>query len=199
MKVSTLGFGLIVILVIAVAFAGCTGTTQAPSGGQGPSAGGAQATAAPQGGGVQSAGSLVGADKILSGTPYNWVEYKTVTKSGGNTVTMIYKYDVKTGKCSMRIEGQGMQVSGMTMDCSASGSGQAASNPNEVKSDVKFAFVGIEPVTVPAGTYATASKYSFTSQGQTMYYWTAPGVPTFVKMSYKTPEGDMVTELNGWG
>jgi len=99
----------------------------------------------------------------------------------------------------MRIEGEGMPSGGMTMDCSSSGSQQTQSNPSDVKSDVTFTVVGIEPVTVPAGTYATATKYAVTSNGQTVYYWTAPGVPGFVKMQYGSSEGSMVTELNGWG
>ena len=73
----------------------------------------------------------------------------------------------------------------MTIDCSQKGQASSvpSENPAEVKSDVKFTFVGIEPVTVPAGTYPRASKYSVTSDGKTIYYWTAPGVPTFVKLT----------------
>ncbi len=112
-------------------------------------------------------------------------------------MTMYLKYS-KSGACSMRIEGEGMPSGGMTMDCSSSGS-QAQSNPSDVKSDVKFTVVGIEPVTVPAGTYATATKYAVTTNGKTVYYWTAPGVPGFVKMQFDSSNGNMVTELNAWG
>jgi len=98
----------------------------------------------------------------------------------------------------MRIEGEGLATGGMTMDCSSSGS-QSQNDPNDVKSDVKFTFVGIEPVTVPAGTYLTASKYTVTVDGQTVNYWTAPDIPTFVKMESMTSNGNLVTELNGWG
>jgi hypothetical protein len=108
----------------------------------------------------------------------------------------------KSGKCTMRMEGKDLPGGSMTIDCTSKGgqpqAGQAPSNPNDIKPDVKYTFVGIEPVTVPAGTYATASKYSITTQGQTMYYWTAPGVPGFVKMQTNTAEG-AIMELNGWG
>lgn len=89
----------------------------------------------------------------------------------------------------------------MTQDCSAMGGAPTAaqSNPADVNPDIKYTFVGIEPVTVPAGIYPTASKYSVTSEGHTMYYWTAPGVPTFVKYEITTDDGKIMTELNGWG
>jgi hypothetical protein len=59
--------------------------------------------------------------------------------------------------------------------------------------------VGIEPVSVGAGTYPAATKYMVTSEGQKIYYWTAPGVPTFVKFQSLSSDGDIVMELNGWG
>jgi hypothetical protein len=100
------------------------------------------------------------------------------------------------------MEGKDLPGGSMTIDCSSKGqtSGQPAqSNPADVKSDVKFTFVGIEPVSVGAGTYAAASKYMVTSQGQNIYYWTAPGVPTFVKYMSPSSDGNVVMELNGWG
>jgi hypothetical protein len=79
------------------------------------------------------------------------------------------------------------------------GQAQAQSDPNDVKPDVRFTFAGIEPVSVPAGTYAAASKYTVTTQGLTSTYWTAPGVPGFVKFQVNTEGGPVTTELNGWG
>ena len=195
MKPTTLGFGLIVLLAIAVAFAGCSATSTAPATGGGSSGG----SAAPAGGSAApAAGSAVtGANIFGAATPYNWIEYKTTTSG----MTAYMKME-KSGKCTMRMEGKDLPGGSMTIDCSSKGgqpqAGQAPSNPNDIKPDVQFTFVGIEPVTVPAGTYAIASKYSITSQGQTMYYWTAPGVPGFVKMQTNTPDGAMTTELNGW-
>ena len=205
LKITGLGVGIILVLVIAVALAGCTTTqttTQTGSFGQGTPA---QGTAAPAGGSSPQAGSVVSGTSIFgSAQPYNWIEYKMSMNTGGKQMTTYTKME-KSGKCTMRMEGEGIPA-GSTIDCSAKGGqpqggqgGQAQSNPNDIKPDVKFTFVGIEPVTVPAGTYATASKYTVTSQGYSMTYWTAPGVPGFVKYQMNTEQGPITTELNGWG
>jgi hypothetical protein len=192
-----LSIGIILVVVIAVAFAGCTSTSPTTPTTSGAPSGGTSAPTSASG--TSASGSVVTGSSIFgSAQPYNWVEYKTVTITEGKQMTMYFKYD-KKGTCSMRIEGEGMPSGGMTMDCSSSGGKTTQSNPNDVKSDVQFTFVGIEPVSVPAGTYATASKYTVTTQGQTMTYWTAPGVPTFVKYQMNTPQGVVTTELNGWG
>ena len=102
----------------------------------------------------------------------------------------------------MRMEGADLPNGGMTIDCSSKGqtTGQPGqTNPADVKPEVKFSFVGIEPVSVGAGTYPTATKYMVTTQGQNIYYWTAPGIPTFVKFMSPSKDGDVVMELNGWG
>jgi hypothetical protein len=186
--------------VIAVSIAGCTSsspaapaapaTTGAPSSGTP-----ASTTAAPAAPGAGS--DVTGASIFGTGASYNWIEYKMV--SAGMTAFMKFE---KSGKCTMRMEGADIPGGSMTIDCSSTGqtSGQPAqSNPANVKSDVKFSFVGIEPVSVGAGTYPTATKYKVTSEGQDIYYWTAPGVPTFVKFMSPSKDGDVVMELNDWG
>jgi hypothetical protein len=201
MKVSHLSILIVMCVVIAVAVAGCTSTGSSNAGSTAsPTSQGSAASTTTAAGAAQTAaaGSVVSGANIFGTAPdYSWLEYKTVTTAEGKTMTMYLKY-AKSGTCTMRIEGEGMPSGGMTMDCSSSGS-QTQSNPSEVKSDVQFTFVGIEPVTVPAGTYPTASKYTVTSNGQTVTYWTAPGVPGFVKMQYTSSDGSMATELNGWG
>ncbi|MEN6443958.1 MAG: hypothetical protein ABFC71_09440 [Methanoregula sp.] len=194
MKFAKTTLFVITLAVIAVFCAGCASTS--PSA---PAAGTTTGNTAPAGA-SPTAGSVVSGQSVLGNANYNWMEYKTVTNSGGETVTMIYRYE-KSGACKMTITSSSMP-SPMTMDCSSQGTQTASeqSNPNDIKSDVQFTFVGIEPVTVPAGTYATASKYSITSpQSGTMYYWTAPGVPGFIKYEVTTSAGVMKTELNGWG
>lgn len=201
MTMSKAGIFAIMLVIIAVAIAGCTNSTQqAPAAGNTPS-GNAASPAAPAATGASAkttvaAGSEVAGNSVLASVPYSWVEYKTVTSAEGTKMTMYYKYD-KKGTCTVRFEGEDMPSGGMTMDCSASG--QAQNDPNDVEPNVKFTFVGIEPVTVAAGTYPTASKYKAVVEGQTFYYWTASNVPTFVKMESVTNEGKFVTELNGWG
>ncbi len=75
---------------------------------------------------------------------------------------------------------------------------QGTKDPNSDKT-VQFTFVGVEPVTVPAGAFTAAMKYTATIQGMTSTYWTAPGVPMFVKMVVKSTEGDITQDLVGWG
>jgi hypothetical protein len=185
------------LVVIAVAVAGCsTPSTTSGDLGKSPTATTAGGTP-PAGTAAPAAGSVVtGASIFGTATPYNWFEYK-MASSG---MTVFIKYE-KSGKCTMRMEGKDLPGGSMTVDCSSQGgqAQQTQSNPNEVKSDVKFTFVGIEPVSVPAGTYLTASKYTATSQGQTTTYWTASGVPGFVRMQSKSPDGDVIMELNSWG
>ena len=197
MKFSHISVIAIIFVVIAVSIAGCTSSSPAtpaapggaPSGGSGSPAGG---SAAPVAG-----SDVTGANIFGTGASYNWIEYKMVATG----MTSYLKFE-KSGKCTMRIEGKDLPGGSMTIDCSSKGqtSGQPAqSNPADVKSDVKFTFVGIEPVSVGAGTYPAATKYMMTSNGKNLYYWTAPGVPTFVKFMSPSKDGDVVMELNGWG
>ena len=196
MKFSHISLIAIIFVMIAVSIAGCTSSSPAtPAAGGAPSGG----SAAPAGGpAAPSAGSEVtGANIFGAGASYNWIEYKMAT--AGMATYMKFE---KSGKCTMRIEGKDLPGGSMTMDCSSTGqtSGQpSSSNPADVKSDVKFTFVGVEPVSVGAGTYPAATKYLITSEGQKIYYWTAPGVPTFVKFLAPSKDGDVVMELNGWG
>lgn len=79
--------------------------------------------------------------------------------------------------------------------------GDSSKTPRDPNADktTQYTFVGIEPVTVPAGIYPAAMKYTATIQGMTSTYWTAPGVPMFVKMELKSADGDIAQELVGWG
>jgi len=180
----------IMFVVIAVAIAGCSSTgPAAPSTGGAPSGG----SSTPAGSSAPAAGSVVSGANIFGGaTSYNWMEYKMSTSG----MTIYTKYE-KSGKCTMRMEGKDLPGGSMTQDCSSTGgqAQQVQNNPSKVSSDVTYTFTGIEPVSVPAGTYPTASKYTSIYKGVTSTFWTAPGVPGFVKMV----AGDVTMELNGWG
>ena len=176
MKISRISIIAIIFVVIAVAIAGCSSTSPTtPTTGGTTAATPAATTAASAPSGTtssSSAGSVVSGANIFGGTtPYNWIEYKM--SSGGMTIYTKYE---KSGKCTIRMEGAGLPSGGMTQDCSSTG-GQAQSDPSKVSSDVTYTFVGIEPVSVPAGTYPAASKYTSTYKGVTATFWTAPGVP----------------------
>ena len=195
MRFSHVSLIAVLLIVIAVALAGCSGSSPAatPATTSGPSATTASGTS-PASSAAHSAGSFVtGAGIFGSGASYNWFEYVTTMQG----MTSIMRFE-KSGKCTITMKGNDLPGGSMTMDCSGKTT-TAQSNPADVDPDTQYMFVGIEPVSVPAGTYPTASKYSVTSEGHTSYYWTAPGVPTFVKYEINTDDGKLVTELNGWG
>ncbi len=206
MKLSILSIGLIAILVIAVAFAGCSGSTSQPpaatsaaaSGAQATQAsGGAAATAAPQGGSA-SAGAATSGEDIFGAQSYNWVEYKMSAGTGAESMVVYYKYNKQTGTCTMRFE-TAQKIEGMPteMDCSSTG-GTSTENPNEVRSDVKFVKVGTESVSVPAGTFV-ADKYTVTVEGNTATYWIVKDKPLIKMQSPMGAQGSAIMELNGWG
>ncbi len=60
-------------------------------------------------------------------------------------------------------------------------------------------FVDIEPVSVPAGSYPNASKYTRLVNETTFTYWSASGIPVPVKMISNFPSGSITYELMGWG
>jgi hypothetical protein len=66
----------------------------------------------------------------------------------------------------------------------------------------KWEYVGIEPVTVPAGSYPNAMKYIMkTGTSGTVSIWFATGVPVEVKRTVEDPKTEELDtiELTGWG
>lgn len=193
MTFSRIGIIAVILVVIAVAAAGCSGSSQPASSGSGAASAGGSSPAA----GSTGAGTASSAD-LLGGLNYEWVEYKITSNAGGEKVSMFFKYNQKTGKCTMRIEGMEDQTGMLSnLDCSSSGSTGSASDPNDIGSDVKLAKVSTETVTVPAGTFV-ADKYMASGNGVTAYYWIASGKP-LIKMDGGSAEGTVTTELAGWG
>ena len=86
----------------------------------------------------------------------------------------------------------------MDQDIPPGDTSKAPKDPNTDKT-IQYTFVGVEPVTVPAGIYPASMKYTATIQGTTSTYWTVSGVPMFVKMVMKSADGDITEELVGWG
>jgi len=185
------------LVIIAVAIAGCSGTTPtAPTTGGTPAP--TTAAGAPAGTTSAPAAGSVSGGQLFGGVGYNWVEYKMSTGSGSDAMTIFYKYNKQTGKCTMRFEGA-KKIEGMPteMDCSSTGGGKTQGDPNQIGSEVKFIKVGTEVVTVPAGTF-TADKYTATFQGVTGTYWIVNGKP-LIKMTSGDATGSMNMELNGMG
>ncbi len=201
MKVSILSSGVILIVIIAIAFTGCTSsspTTGEPAAPATTAAAAAATTVA--GSAAAGSGSSATGSDIFGTQAYEWVEYKMSTGSGSDAMVVYYKYNSKTGKCTMRFEGAAAAnlPSGMQeMDCSSTGSTSSSQNPNEVNPDVKFVKVGTEVVTVPAGTF-TADKYTATFEGNTATYWIVRDKP-LIKMESSSSQGSVVMVLNSWG
>lgn len=201
MKYPYMSLIAIMILVIAVGISGCTGGSPAT-----PSGGGTQATPAagtstgtPASGGGQ-ASAVSGAD-LFGNLNYNWVEYRMSTGSGSDAMTIYYKWNRQTGKCSMRFEGAAAsQMPGgiQEMDCTPTGGSKAASDPNAVNPDAKVDCSLLdETVTVPAGTFS-ATKCTVTAKEGTSTSWVAKG-KFLVKTQVQTPEGTMDMVLNAYG
>jgi hypothetical protein len=198
MRFSPISLIAVMIVVVAVAFAGCSGGSTAPS-----SSGSTQApgTTAAAGSSGSPAAAVSGAG-LFGNLNYNWVEYKMSTGSGSNAMTIYMKYNRQTGKCTMRFEGAGASElpAGMQeMDCSAK-SGQASTgDPNKVSSDAQVSCSPLEePVTVPAGTFS-ATKCTVTSQGMTSTTWVVKD-KFMVKMEGSSTEGGSTSMvLNAYG
>jgi hypothetical protein len=65
--------------------------------------------------------------------------------------------------------------------------------------DFTMTFAGTEPVTVPAGTYAAANKYTASKNDVAFTYWVSPGIPVPLKYTTSAAQGSSTTELVGWG
>jgi hypothetical protein len=199
MKVSPVSLIAVMLVVIAVSLAGCSGSSPAA-----PSTGGSipvPGTTASQGTSGSQSAAVSGAD-LFGGLSYNWVEYRMSTGSGNDAMTIYYKYNKQTGKCSMRFEGAGaagMPAGMQEMDCTPTGSSQvSAGDPNEINPDAKVDCSLLdESVTVPAGTFS-ATKCTVTSQGMTSTTWIAKG-KFMVKMEANTGDGSMNMVLNSYG
>jgi hypothetical protein len=185
------------LLVTAVLLAGCSGTTPAASSAAGTTAA-TPAGSSSSGSSGASAAAVSGID-LFGGLSYNWVEYKISTGSGADAMTVYYKYNRQTGKCTMRFEGAGA-VQGMPteMDCSAQGSQTSQGDPNQVSSDTQVSCSPLEEtVVVPAGTFS-ATKCTMTAKGTTATSWIAKG-KFIVKSEARSSDGSVIMELNSYG
>jgi hypothetical protein len=189
---------LIAVMLVVIAVAGCSGSSPTN-----PSGGGTQATSSSSSGSSGSSAAAVGGTDLFGGLNYNWVEYKMSTGSGDQAMTIYYKYDKQTGKCSMRFEGAAaanMPASMQNIDCSSK-SGSTPSDPNHVSSDAQVSCSPLdESVTVPAGTFsATKCTVTSASQGTTATMWVVKN-KFMVKMDAGSTQGGSVSMvLNSYG
>jgi hypothetical protein len=228
MKVSHIGVIAVMLLVIAIACAGCTSTqtstpagssAAAPAAGAGvassgagtagagaasPASGAASGTASSgsQGSGsAPAAGSPAGGAGLFGGLSYNFVEYKIVGGTNSQGMTIYFKYD-KSGKCSMRFEGAAaanLPAGMQNIDCSSKASStQTQANPNQVSSDEQVTCSGDESVTVPAGTFTATKCTVTTTQGGSETVWVVKN-KFLVKMQTTANGQSMEMDLNSYG
>lgn len=190
MKESSFGIIAVALLVIGIAVAGCSGTSPAPaSGGSEPAPG---ATVTPAGGAAPASGTGLTGAAIAGMTPaLSWVEYRM--NFTGMFITI--RYDKKNQSCDMRFEGDVPFGMPSEAKCGAGGH-KIYRNPNDISPELVFVDAGPAPVTVPAGTFATAGKYTTAVDGAAASYWIAKGSPVL-----KMDNGDILgpMELQGWG
>ena len=227
MKISRISIIAIILVVIAVAIAGCSSTAPTTPTTWGTPA--ATTAAGAPSGTTSAAGSVVSGANLFGNANYKWFEYKMTSKDMSSNMKTEVSQDTYQGKAAthtkmtstmttpmaattitdMYVDASGVSLGGhikmisngqtvLDQDIPPGDTSKAPKDPNTDKT-VQYTFVGVEPVSVPAGTYPAASKYTATIQGMTSTYWTAPGVPMFVKMVIKSTDGDITQELVGWG
>jgi len=193
---------LSLVIISAILIAGCTQQTAKPVDSTTPKPS-VTATATPPGSvpirttSATSTGSGISSSDLFGGLSYNWVEYKMSAGSGSDAMTVYYKYNKLTGKCTMRFEGA-QQTQGMPTEMDCSSSGTTTNDPNKVSSDAQISCSPIdESVTVPAGTF-TATKCTITSKDGSATTWVVRN-KFMVKMQSSSSQGSVEMVLNSYG
>lgn len=140
-------------------------------------------------------------------------EYRTTMDVEGESMVMNMKtemlgqgVDPKDGvtkdhmkiTTTMDIPGLGAQTSSMDfyLDPEAEGSDDN-SGADYMTSDAALVNVGVETITVPAGTF-TCTKYTVTENGETTTFWASPQAPLPVKYEGTSEGSTVTTELVSW-
>jgi len=219
----------VMLIVIAVALAGCTSqTTTTSSGGSGTSSTGSPSSTASSS--SPQVGSTVSSSSVF-GTNYNWMEYQVTSTSGGkdtkmdmkmersadtyqgqpathikvtmtsstNAMSGVYDYYYDSAMSTILGGTMTITVNGKTMTMNIPATQLSQTEATNFNKASPLTFAGIEPVSVPAGTYPTASKYTKSENGIDVTFWSAPGVPVPVKMASSSSTTSTTSELVGWG
>ncbi|MDD4483000.1 MAG: hypothetical protein PHD55_01360 [Methanoregula sp.] len=121
----------------------------------------------------------------------------TMTSSGGvNSV-----YDVYYDTAMKNVLGGSMTVTvnGQTITQDVPASQLQDQQGADFNGEFALTYDGTEAVTVPAGTYPAANKYTATVNNAGVTYWSVPGIPVPVKWTSGSSEGSSTAELVGWG
>ena len=200
MRISPIGIIAFMLVVIAVALAGCSGSTPTTPSGGGTQAAATTAAGSSSGSSSGGSGSSIGGADMFGTLNYEWVEYKIDASSG---MTMYMKQNRKTGICSTRIEGAAAAnlpagMASREFNCKE-GSGQGSTSaPDAPPSDAKVTCSPVpEAVSVPAGTF-TATKCTVVSKGMTTSTWIVKDKFVVKTEGSTTEGGSMSMVLNDY-
>ena len=188
MKVSPISFIAILLLVMAIAIAGCTSTqtSTTPSGVSGPAtsatgggavAGSGGSSGSQSSGSAAADGSMVSGSDLFKGLSYTWVEYHlyqgSVAAQQSSGINTFVRFE-KGGKCTMRSVG-GTPQSATPSECAGTGVSTTETDPNKAGSGAEISCSATdESVTTPAGTF-TATKCTVTAKQKTSTVWVEKG------------------------
>jgi hypothetical protein len=174
----------ILVVLTALAVAGCTTTTTSPAATTGAATTGA-ATTAPA-----ATTTTTGATPSYNLKAFTVLSYKITSTNEGQTTSVIMKYEIQPTQVhyTMMMEGMSSPIVDQTIpidQVDSSSSGQQGSGLSDLSSadyTTKFVKQGTEVLTVPAGTF-TCDKYTVTTDDTLATYWFAGGIAAPVKMT----------------
>jgi hypothetical protein len=146
-----------------------------------------------------------GTEKFETGVTYNGQTADKMTTTStmtqdSNTIDSlieIYTANDKTLGGHMQSKMNGNVISDTPIQASEASSG--TSDPSGKYGSSTLTSATIDPVTVPAGVYATATKYTITdATGAIGSVWIASGVPVPVKYVVGTGDSTVTMELDSW-
>jgi hypothetical protein len=130
------------------------------------------------------------------GTPAIHFKMTMSTSMGSTTVYDVY-YD--TGMKNVLGGTTTLTIAGKTTTQNIPASELQSQSVANFNMDFTLTYDGTEPVTVPAGTYPAANKYTSTVNNVGVTYWSAPNVPVPIKWTSNSALGPTTAELVGWG
>lgn len=170
----------ILVVLTAMAVAGCT--TTSPAATATPAASQAPATSATA---TASATTPASSMPILDFNSLKVLEYKITSDVDGQSTSMNMRWEFGASDVRMKITSEGMTVMDMTVPKDqASGTEGSGALGDAMSDDFSTTLVNAGPdvITVPKGQY-TCTKYTVTDGNAVSTYWIANNVPLPIKMT----------------
>lgn len=173
----------ILVVLTAMAAAGCTTTTTSPSVTATPAASQAPATSSA----TATAKATTPASSVpsLDFNSLKALEYKITSVEDGQSTSMNMRWEYTATEVHMKITSEGTTVMDMTVPVDQASSTQESGSLSEAMNpdfESKLISAGTDVVTVPKGTF-TCTKYTVTEGNAIGTYWLANNVPVPVKMT----------------